>query len=506
MRGNKGQVKQVKTDEYMRNLFYSLMANCIGEYSRMGDLREELRVEDIPSDLQDVRNVLSALLIADEKVIEPSETNILHLMSEELNLDREKCRTDLHNIMKFQTGDRAVDGLSVMVGMDVKRRRIEAAKEEAIDILDNGHGKLSERLDKAITTLSTVNDDADDDSIKTSQKDMVANHKDILRKRVQDRKAGLPTGPSLKFAGFVGERDQETGLWKTGREGKIPVLRWGSTTCVTALPGYGKSTLGGIWAEHNAHVLGIDVLYIHNETDQVDFFDRQITRNTNVPTDYLVNQFDIDNPNDKAYQKVTEYLTNLENTKAEITFLYCPGWNVFKINAAIGMARKLADRKGRGLLVIVDYYNLIDASMFPGERSEKLGQVAFNLRECIKRENVKSKKAQGIGVHCIVFAQETDNKTTGEVYAFGSKEILQYSQVHISINRTVSTIDATMGGALNTVGGKRMWCRVGELSHITNLRILKANYDSRGDVVIWIENDMVNAFNPQAQPLPGQKA
>lgn len=490
------QPKIIKTDEWMRNLVYSLLANCIGEYSRLADMREELRVVDLPADMPEARQLLTALQMADEAQLEPTEDKLTYLMTKEMNLNEEKVKENLHNIMAFQTNDRAVDGLSVMVGMDVQRRRIEQAKEEAINVLDNGEGKLAERLDTAITTLSAVNDQGNDDSVKSSQSELATKHKEIMRKRVANRKSGTPSGPNLKFLGFIGERDAETGLWKEGREGKIPVLRWGSTTVCTALPGYGKSTLGGIWAEHNAHKLGIDVLYVHNETEQEDFFDRMITRNTLVPTDYLVNQFDIDNKDDRAYQKVTEYYDKLENTLGDITFLYCPGWNVFKINAAIGLARRLADRRGRGLLVIMDYYNLIDATNFSGERSERLGQVAFNLREAIKRENLKSKKAGGIGVHCIVFAQETDNKQTGEVYAFGSKEILQYAQIHISINRTVATADVGMNGSLNSVGGLRYWCRAGELSHVIALRILKANYDSRGDVTVWMENNMVQIYNP----------
>lgn len=494
---NRKQPKQIKTDDYMRNLVYSLLANCVGEYSRLADMREELQVEDLPVDMPDARQLLTALKYADETGLEPSREKILYLMTEELNLNKDHAESILHNIMGFQTDDRAVDNLSVMVGMDIQRRRIETAKEAAVNVLENGEGRLSERLDSAITALSAVNDRGDDDSVKSTQSELASRHKEIMRKRVADRKTGLPSGPNLKFTGFVGVRDETTGLWKEGKEGKIPVLRWGSTTVVTALPGYGKSTLGGVWAEHNAHKLGIDVLYIHNETEQEDFFDRMITRNTLVPTDYLVNQFDIDNVNDPAHQKVTEFYDKLDNTKADITFLYCPGWNVFKINAAIGLARRLADRRGRGLLVIVDYYNLIDATNFSGERSERLGQVAFNLREAIKKENVRAKKAGGIGVHCIVFAQETDNKATGEVYAFGSKEILQYSQIHISINRTLAMSDCSMGGEKNTVGGVRYWCRGGELSHITTLKILKANYDSRGDVEVWIENNMVQVYNPK---------
>ena len=165
--------------------------------------------------------------------------------------------------------------------------------------------------------------------------------------------------------------------------------------------------------------------------------------------------------------------------------------------------RRLSDRQGKGLLVVVDYYNLIDSSNFSGERAERLGQVAIHLRENMKKENIKSKKMGGIGVHMIVFAQETDNKATGEVYPFGSKEILQYSQVHLSIHRQVSEFDVPMTGALNAIGQQRFWCRQGELSYVTNMRILKANDNARGEVTVWIENNLTSVYNPAIPKTPG---
>lgn len=490
--------KIISTDEYMRRLIFSLLANSIDEYSRLADYREALKPQDIPADMPDARVIMQALIEADEKQVAPSAENIVSIMTLELNCNQEKSNEIVHNIMGYATADRAVDNLSVMVGLDVQRRRVETAMEAAVDTLENGEGRLSDRLDRAVNELSAANTNTNDESIKTTQAEGIEKHKAILRQRVANRKAGVTNGPSLKFAGFIGKRNPVTGLWIEGQEGKVPVLRWGATTLVTAKQGRGKTTFGQTWAEYNAWDLGIDVLYLHNETDQEDLQDRSITRATLVPTDYLKNVFDIDNPKDPAYDKVIEYFKRLENTKAEITYLYCPGWNVYKVNLAVSLARRLADRKGRGLLVVIDYYNLIDFSDMPGERAQQLGTVAVKLRDNVKQENVKSKKAGGVGMHMVVFAQETEEKVSGEISPFGSKEIAHYSQLHISIQKDIAESDSTMGNALNTIGGKRFWSRRGEYNHVTKLKILKANYDSPGVVEVWVENAMVTVYNPNA--------
>ncbi len=493
----------IKTDEHQRRLVYSLVANCIGEYDRLSDMREPIHSEDLPHDMPDARVVLDVIYDCEAKSIAPEISNIVGVMIADRNYTEVDANDVVHNIMKYQTEDKGVDALSVLAVLDIKRRRVEQAKDEAVDSLENGEGSLAERVERAVNVLTQVNEQGDDDSVNSSQQELVSSYRMTLYKREENRKKGVANGPSLKFSGFIGERDKATGMWKQGKEGKIPVLRWGDTTLVTALPGYGKTTFGCSWAEHNAHELGINVLYIHNETDQETLMDRTVTRNTLVPTDYLKNFYNPLNTKDPAYEKVEAYLLKLQSTKADITYLYCPGWNVFKINTAIGLIRRLSDRQGKGLLVIVDYYNLIDSTNFQGEPHTKLGLVAINLRENMKKENIKSKKAGGVGVHMIVFAQET-NSTTGETYPFGSKEILQYSQVHISINRKITDTDCRMGEKhLNTLGQLRYWCRAGELSHITTLKILKANDNARGDVTVWIENNMVSVYNPVIQERPG---
>lgn len=493
----------IKTDEYQRRLVYSLVANCIGDYDRLSDLREPIHSEDLPHDMPDARVVMDVLYDCEARQLAPEVSNIVAIMVTDRNYTEQLATDMLHNIMKYQTEDKGVDALSVLAVMDIKRRKVEQAKEEAVDSLENGEGSLAERVERAVNVLTQVNDKGDDDSVRATQQELVSSYRNALVKREQNRKDGVANGPSLKFIGFVGERDKTTGMWKQGKEGKIPVLRWGDTTLVTALPGVGKTTLGCTWAEYNAHQLGINVLYIHNETDQETLMDRSMARNTLVPVDYLRNAYRPNDPKDPAYEKVEGYLKKLENTKADITYLYCPGWNVFKINTAVGLMRRLSDRQGKGLLVIVDYYNLIDSTNFGGERAERLGQVAIHLRENMKKENIKSKKNGGIGVHMIVFAQETDNKATGEVYPFGSKEILQYSQVHLSVHRTVSDMDCPMTGGVNAIGQQRFWCRQGEFHHITNIRILKANDNARGDVIVWIENNLTSVYNPVIPKTPG---
>ncbi len=484
---NKWKEKQPSTDQYMADLIQSFIANMIDDYSRISDMRNPIRPEMLPDDMPFEREVMFVIYNCEDRQIAPTRENIIFGLNILYGADPVHAESLVDDLITHQTQARDVSTLSNWVHEDFKRRQIEDALDKANAEMQNGEGTHSERLKRSVEILSNVQQDNDEDFILRTEDELSDHIIAEYRRRAEVRKSGRASGPNLKFSGFVGVRDED-GAWRPEYEGKIPTLRWGSSTLITGQPGSGKSVLAGMWAEHNAWELGYDVLLLHNETEQENLKDRQITRHTKIPTDYLLNVFNPENGENKAVKKVTEFLKLIQHYPAQTTYLYCPGWNVFRINAAIRQAAEKSAKYGNGLLVIMDYYNIIDKSNFDGQEHQQLGQVAYHLREGVKRANIRAQKAGGLGVHCIVFAQETKSEGN-EASAFGSRVIMQVCQTHISIERKRAECD-TPSKLKDFFGMPRYWSRIGQWSHVTTLNILKANYDQQGPVKVWVENAM----------------
>jgi hypothetical protein len=363
--------------------------------------------------------------------------------------------------------------------------------------------------------MASVPSDDEIMSVQRNDSALFGHLREVYAARWDARVNGEAPGPSLKFLGFTGKRDAKGNMIV---QGKVPFLRWGQTTLVTALPGHGKTTFGGIWAEHNAWEKNIDVLYIHMETEQETMAERSVARNIFIPTDYqgagLLNITDPDDPVTKRFLQFEQLATApikkhkilgtkdqfTEKPSGEIIYVFCPGWDVFRINNAIALQRRFSDERGRGLLVIVDYYNLIDCSSFMVKgtnESSALGKVALKLRQCIQRENLKSQRVGGKGVHCIIFAQQGESK--GQTYAYGSKQIVQYAQLHIAIRRELANEDKPMGDEFkDALGFPRFWHRRGDWNSHTILEVVKGNDNQKGEVKVRVENKFYRAEDPKS--------
>jgi len=234
-----------------------------------------------------------------------------------------------------------------------------------------------------------------------------------------------------------------------------------------------------------------------------------VARHLLYPKDLLesgqIDPRDPDNPHAKKLRKFIGWskskkkkLEGKEYDGGELLYKHIAGWNVFRIaNFIATFARRAAARGTKGVLVIVDYYNNIPAHS-QGNTADQLGQIALTLRNAIMRENAKVMRATdgAGGVHAIVFAQEA---TQGDT-PYGSTQILQYSQLHISIEREEATLDlpVTGNGAKqenDAIGQPRFFHQTGDYSGRTKLRILKANEDKRRTIEVMVENAMSRIYD-----------
>lgn len=483
MRKNKSRDVTVTTDEHMQTLIRSLLANLEGPYDRTSNMVSHFEVEDIPGDMPLEAQMMGIYNDCAQRSIPPTRENLIHGLRVVYAHAEADLEIAVDAVLSKKTASRDVAGLSAWLADDVSRRRAEASLEIGLQMIRSGSGSLPDRIREAVGLVSAAVPQAAGAESRLNDRELIETQEEVLRQRYKDRVNGVAPGPSLMLKGFAE---------------KIPILRWGDTTLVTALPGRGKTAVSGNWAEYNAWELGFDVLYIHNETTPETMADRSIARNTLIPPDYLLagmlNVDEKENGATKAYLDYKNWLSKnprkrrsdgKEIEAGEIVWFYCPGWDVFQINTAISLMRRISDERGRGLLVIVDYYNLIRNDNFKGERAERLGQVAVHLRDKIKTETVQSKKNGGRGVHCIVLAQESED--SGEKYAFGSREIIQYSQVHISIQREYAMSDLPVK-AKDALNNQRYLHRTGEFSSTVKFLILKANDNRLGDVIGLLEN------------------
>jgi replicative DNA helicase len=490
----------IPTDGYLIAMIRTLLANMCGDFDRTYELSEPITIDHLPEDLVFERDILRLYLHFSAANITPTRENLimgLRTIVGRQDFDLEK---QVDTLLQARTVDGLVYEMSHFIFQAAHAKTVRAAIEEAHKLVMAHSGNLDENLDTAIQKLISVARD-DESSEQRNMSELFEHYEEILARRKLARMGGLQF-PSLKYKGFVGEYDEE------GREiksGAIPVLEWGQTALITALPGTGKTTIGGDLAEYNSWTLGHDSLYIHLETEQWDMMDRSIARNCIIPTDYLTTSVDYDDKKHPVTKMIAGYKNWIDNVEmkqyngiaplrssGEIIYKYCPGWTVHKINALIKVMRRRSHNRGRGLLVFIDYYNLIDQSEFSKNRAEALGQIAMRLRDNIKIENMKASKDGAGSIYLIIFAQENRDEA-GNAYAYGSKEIIQYVQVYLSLERTEATSDAPYmekgAPVRNTLGHTRYWHRAGDYDSNTTIKIMKGNRTGRGSVNIRIEGE-----------------
>ena len=145
----------------------------------------------------------------------------------------------------------------------------------------------------------------------------------------------------------------------------------------------------------------------------------------------------------------------------------------------------MAEKRNRPCLIVLDYYNIIPNESFTGKANDVLGQTALALRNAIQRENMHSP------IHCILFAQQSEDKITGELYAYGSKEIIQYSQTHIAVVRTTAARDQWRpDGARNFLDQPRLVHKAGRSDALTELHALKVNDGPGGIAKVVFEGPL----------------
>lgn len=476
---------ELPVEDYVLSNLNTLIANLSGEQSRLHEIEAPFPWQHIPESLP-VHRAIWRFYTEDSinEDIPPSPGNIVQYLRSVAGFEKDpSIEAVVESIMAFRTETGDVANVAHFLAEDLLRSARKSAFEQASKIMDNpAYGTPQERYERATALLESVSYQ-DDGSIQMNGQDLSEYAAEIARQARRNRENGIEPGPSLKFKGFVDEKDPTGGIIKAGL---IPFLPWGDTSMFTALRGTGKTTFGQTIAEYNAFNKNIYVLYLHLETPPETMLRRSVARNGLIPVPYMRSgRINIEKPEskaDKAYESYIKYIGKFPN----LVYVFCPGWTAQRINYAVTLARMQADAMGMGLFVIVDYLNIIPNWMYGENKADALGTVTLMLRDHIKIENARAK----VGVHSMVFAQETD-KGDGKSQVYGSTQPEHYSQIVCSIRRPEEAQDNWMiQGKVDALDEQRYYHRIGEKASIAQFVITKANDGPSGTVTLYFENNL----------------
>jgi len=480
---NKRKEVQPSTPVEMQTLVRSMLRGLIGEENRTLELSMHIPYEEIPSDMPFEADVLRVIYICSDRDISPTEQNILAGLQIHCKRNGEAAQIAMADLMTIQT-DGNVKFLSRWLDDYLKEVRVQTAAKQALEVVTSSVGTTEERYEQAIGIMGSVSSVGDTATILSEKQrgDLVM---DFFRDNAKKLEEGRAIGPSLVLKGFVGERDDRG---NPITEGLASVLNWGDVTIISALRGRGKSTIAGMLAEYNAWVLKFDVLFIHLETDHREMEIRTIARNCIVPAKYLRTQ--PVTKNERLMKKINNFFEWRESREGKIEYCFCPGWDIYRVEAAIRAARMRSEARGKELVVFIDYLGKLDERLEGENSAHLLKQISARVKNITQSENNKSP------VHTFLFSQETQNINTGKAYTFGSQAVIDSCQLYISMQREENAPSNLVLPDKDFLGGVRWLHRAGGIHSSVAFKVLKANGEATGVTHATLEGAMYRMMEP----------
>lgn len=436
--------------------------------SRLGYMEEErFDTASLPREFH--RNVLEAFYAAEEKNIPPSIGNISLMLSK---ADAE--RLPAVAAKKQPISPRA---LVIWINAYIQNLTLNSAVDEIgklgkVSYLD-ANAKREAILDLVAQTSTNAR------RTTYSELQAITALEDLQAKRVIRAAAGKRMGGILHC-------DKLREL--------APVLVDGDITLFTAPPKTGKTTSVMYLAEENAYRNDTDVLVLLTETAPVDILNRIATRDMLIPMrDWRSGRVDLTRePFKKQWKDFRDLSQERWDTLGRIYYEYSPGMGIGQIESHISTWKRVANQRGRPLLVILDYLQRIKR---PSNQNDvqMLAMVSNQLKDT----------AASLDIHMILFSQETfskDNKLDGDSKSHGSNTPLMIAQNHIAIRRKPAEVDIMVGEETDIFGGRRYYqrAREGQMAAVVKYEILRSNNDETGGAFVVFENPMFRMIDVSA--------
>jgi len=155
-------------------------------------------------------------------------------------------------------------------------------------------------------------------------------------------------------------------------------LRNGKATTIAAPSGMGKTMFCEQLIEHCARDIGRNGLYLFNELDPIDFYNRRSCRLMTTADHKAPTLKDLENGVYADSDEMAELVASVMNWPGKTTLVDCTGWNVYRICSEI----KQKASQGLADMVILDYLQLVPTtSKDDSNRARELGTIFQLLKQ-----------------------------------------------------------------------------------------------------------------------------
>lgn len=461
-------------DDKLRDIVHVLLANLVGADNRIHEVYASLSHESLPLSMPYERAMLRALRDIPSMGGKPTETNVKTLLRVRYSMADDEL---FASIMSKRTVYAQVEWTSRIIYEVTNEQRRQVLWNNALGIVMSNKGTPEERQQEALSiVLAELGDTMGDASLSLSGSGVADYYRAHLLKAYDNAKRGMAPGISTVFYGLRPHTTDEG----VQMPGLMPWLRWGESSLLTSFSGFGKTIFGMNLAIRNAKE-NVDVVYITNETDIATLLKRWECMETLIPFDTLDDPMSTkwDEPENNITARRMKFLEHLKKHD-NIHFLWAAGWNPYMIANAIALYRIKATANGRGLFILLDYFNNVNVSKMNGNNeSQRYGDAMRYLRDAVKQQNTVMQNEGGAGLHFMTAAQQTigDSTAGNQTYVFGAGKIMvQLSQVHIELEREKEAPETLkVDGKTDFFGNPRYWHFKGGLKREAQITIHKQN-------------------------------
>jgi DNA polymerase III delta prime subunit len=473
-------------NEETKPTFLGLVANLIGHESRIKSMgANQVKPEwFLPSKDQEVefaREVLQILYDFDMDEIAPTGKNILARLQH--RKDAQERLQDL--ILAHKSDPEAVALHSHMLAhLYRKQRRLKVA-EGIMAVFEEDFGEEENVFAEAMDILNTIAPIRRTDPIAVN---------DLIRQRL------LVELPAAKRALMAGKVVGPTWPWPGLRE-LSPVLKKKNLYLFSAKPGHGKTTIALVLAKHFGHEQGFYVVVYAFETGADSLADRLLAAQLKMSSTDIFPPEKYD-PTDPEWQKHFEEEAarwdKLQRTKGPIFFETCSGWGPAAYESSLAYHAARAEAMGKELIVINDYYSLLDGSSLPRAGREGGATSINNAISTWLKE-----MAEKYICYMINFAQDdNDMNYASRNNPYSGQQIFQRSQFYARLERLNEATDdnpsISAGKQTLDAFGDPMWYhREGQPDSRSLLHILKNNDGKKGYVKLAIANGFTHVVENQ---------
>lgn len=477
---------------HAEELLLSLVVNMVGETNlipAMGQHRvvpDLIPVNDDTPQVTFARMVLQLLYRAAEDRLPPTQENILPGLRLEYGDETDELWERLWNRRGIQDApsDQMVQSLSLWLSEELGLGTLKdaAGKMEAIVRLAEGNNA------DIHNEMSQVLMDASPARYKVDVLPLHENYdlyEQLLIEREQMIATRGSTGPEspwpLLNRHIAGLRKGEYALWS------------GKT-------GWGKSFIAWKLARHAAWKQGYNVVLLHFEQRMESIMDRLMAEEFMLfPADFRnpgrkldPTQTGVFKPSDPEWAKrmaqMRAVLAKMSAERGNIWLVHSTGWGPFQIETEIAHKVALSQAEGRDLLVIWDYYDLVNPKGLEIAERSKIAVLEATI------DFIREKIAQQYQTYNIVMAQDNvkaDYET--DFMPYNSQRVWARSQVYVRIERfraqePLSAIDQ-QGKPMYDMFGRQIFLHdAGEAHSNTLLHVIKGSDDKTGYVPVRVWN------------------